>query len=173
MDHERKDILWECHCEVAGGHVGAKPTARKILQVGLWRPTVQKYSKAYVKKCDVYQRIGCLSHRDELPLQPIRALQPFEKWVVDFVGPISPVARHLQARYIITATDYLTRWAEATPVKDSMTDTTTRFIFENIISKFGCPKSLTSDQGTHFINTTIKSLLDNFMLQHHKSSPYY
>ena len=53
------------------------------------------------------------------------------------------------------------------------TDTTGRFIFENIISRFGCPRSLTSDQGTHFINTTIKSLLDNFMVQHHKSSPYH
>lgn len=53
MDHEREDILWECHNGVAGGHVGAKPTARKMLQAGLWWPTVHKYIKEYVKKCDV------------------------------------------------------------------------------------------------------------------------
>lgn len=47
-------------------------------------------------------------------------------------------------------------------------DNTARFIFENITSRFGCPKSLTSDQGTHFINETISSFLQNFMIQHHR-----
>ena len=145
MDHEKEDILWECHCGVAGGHIGAKPTARKILQVGLWWPIVHKDSKEFLKKCDVCQRTSFPSHRDELPLQHVRALQPFEKWVVDFIGPIAHVARHSQARYIITATDYLTRWAETVPVKDFMEETTSKFIFENIISRFGCPRSLTSD----------------------------
>ena len=27
LDHERPDILWECHNGVAGGHVGGKATA--------------------------------------------------------------------------------------------------------------------------------------------------
>jgi len=76
-------------------------------------------------------------------------------------------------RYIITTTKYLARWLEATPVRDYTTDTAARFIFENIISRFGYPKSLTSDQGTHFINEIVESLLKNFMIQHHKSSPYH
>ena len=94
MDHEREDILWECHCGVAGGHVGAKPTTRKILKAGLWWPTVHKDNTTFVKKCDVCQRMGCPSHIDELPLHPIQELQPFEKWAVDFIGPIAPVARY-------------------------------------------------------------------------------
>lgn len=97
-------------------------------------------------------------------------LRPFEKWVVDFFGPIALVARHSKAWYIITTTDYLTRWAEAVVVRDC---TTTRFIFEYIINRFGCPRSLTSYQGMHFINEMIKSLLDTFMIQHHKSSLYH
>ena len=64
------------------------------------------------------QRTRVPAHRDELPLHPVKALQPFEKGAVDFRGPITPVARHSQARYIITATYYLTRWAEEIPVKD-------------------------------------------------------
>jgi hypothetical protein len=78
--------------------------------------------------------------------------------VVDFIGPINPTTKHSKARYIITATDYLTRWAEATIVQDCSTDTAARFIFENIITRFGCPRSLTSDQGAHFISSTIQSL---------------
>ena len=69
--------------------------------------------------------------------------------------------------------DYLTRWAEAAAVRDCSAETAARFIFEHIISRFGCPRSLTNDQGTHFINATVRSLLDTFMIQHHKSSPYH
>ena len=53
LDHEREAVMWECHSGVAGGHVGAKPTARKVLQAGLWWPIVHADCKAYVRCCDV------------------------------------------------------------------------------------------------------------------------
>ena len=53
LDHERESILWENHYGVAGGHVGSKPTARKVLQASLWWPTIHMDSKSFVKKCDV------------------------------------------------------------------------------------------------------------------------
>ena len=59
------------------------------------------------------------------------------------------------------------------PLKNYMAETTSWFIFQNIISRFGCPKSLTSDRGTHFINDTIKSLLESIMIQHHKIISYH
>jgi hypothetical protein len=108
LDHERSYILWECHSGFVGGHVGGKDIAQNILQVGLWWPTLFKDAKAYARACDVFQRVGKPSRRDELPLHPVRALQAFKKWVVDFIGPINPSARHSKARYIITTTDYLT-----------------------------------------------------------------
>jgi len=100
-------------------------------------------------------------------------VQIFDKWVVDFIGPISSPARHSRVRYIIIAIEYLTRWVEAAPVKDCTAKTTTRFIFENIISWFGCPRSITSDQGMHFLSETIETLLKTFMVQHNKSSSYH
>jgi hypothetical protein len=52
-------------------------------------------------------------------------LQAFEKWAVEFVGMINPPAKRSGARYIITVTDYLTRWVEAEPVRDCNVETTT------------------------------------------------
>ena len=51
-------------------------------------------------------------------LVPQVTLQPFDKWVVNFVGPINLPGKRTGTHYIITATDYLTRWVEAEQVVD-------------------------------------------------------
>jgi hypothetical protein len=108
-----------------------------------------------------------------MPLHPVMPQAPFEKWGIDYVGPIKPAARGSQARYIIVATDYLTKWAEAKAVRKADAKSTAKFLYENIITRFGCPLELVSDQGTHFINEVIGELLRTFLIIHRKSTPYY
>ena len=60
-----------------------------------------------------------------MPLNPQVTLQAFDKWDIDFVGPINPLGKRTGARYIITGTYYLPRWADAKPVKDYSSDTAT------------------------------------------------
>jgi transposase InsO family protein len=108
-----------------------------------------------------------------MPLAPQMTLQEFEKWAIDFVGPINPPRKCTGARYIITAIEYLTRWAEARAFKDYNAATATHFIFDDIITRFGCPKVLMSDQGTHFINNTIEALIEKFAVHHQKRTPYH
>ena len=88
------------------------------------------------------------------------------------MGPINPPTKRLGARYIITMIEYLTTWVETTPVKDCSAETSTHFLFEQVITRFGCPRILISDQGIHFINSTIKAMTEEFGVYHKKSTPY-
>ena len=92
---------------------------------------------------------------------------------MEFLGPINPLGRRTSAWYIIIETNYLTRWEEAMTVMDCTVATKSKFIFENIVTRFGCPGILMSEQGSHFINRTVRALTEEFEMQHQKSTPYH
>jgi hypothetical protein len=75
--------------------------------------------------------------------------------------------------YIVVATEYLTKWAEAKVVKTDTAAHAATFMYENIISRFGCPKILISDMRTYFLNSLIQEMTDKFQIYHRKTTPYH
>jgi transposase InsO family protein len=67
----------------------------------------------------------------------------------------------------------LNRWVEVREVKDCSATKVARFILDDIITRFGCPKILMSDQETHFINKIVEALIEEFTVHHQKSTPYH
>eukprot|EP00253_Pinus_taeda_P027851 PITA_27851 len=173
LEFEWNSILIEAHGGAAGGHYAGKETTQKILHTGFWWPTLHKDSKAYWKACDACQRKSMPSRRDELPLNAQVSLQPFEKWAIDFVGPIQPPRKKMSAWYIINAMEHLMRWVEAQPIKDCTGEKIAKLLFEYVLTRFGCPKILMSDHGAHFLNETINALTEEFQVYHQKSMPYH
>jgi hypothetical protein len=108
----------------------------------------------------------------DLPLNPSLPLVPFEKWGIDYIRPIHPTSsRGMQ--YIIVAIKYLTKWVEAKVVKSVDAKQTVIFLYENIISRFGCLKISINDQGSHFLNDAIVDLTKLFNINHRKTTPYH
>jgi len=170
-EEEVFDILLTCHDGPCGGHFAAKRTAFKILHVGYHWPTLHQDVRRYIIQCDRCQRMGKPTPRDEMPLQPQVTLEPFEKWGMDFVGPINPPSR--QRSYIIVCTDYLTKWAETKAIKAATEEKVAEFLRENIFYKFGYPRELVTDQGSQFTSNLIEDLLAHHKIKHRTSTPYH
>ena len=86
------DILQACHDGPFGDHFSDKRTTYKVLHQGYYWPTLFKYVAKYVRSCDNCQRMGRPTSFDEMPLQAQVMIEPFEKWGLYFIVPISPMS---------------------------------------------------------------------------------
>ncbi len=89
------------------------------------------------------------------------------------LGPIKPVRRYIGNKYTFITTNYATKWMEARALKTNTLVVTTKFLYECILTKFGCPLTIVTYQGVHFINDAIKYLTNHFLLKHVSSTTYY
>lgn len=90
LEEEIPGVLREAHEDVAGGHMGPDMTARKVLLAGLWWLTVHNDAREWVTSCDTCQRAGRPLKRDFMPLNLSNAQELFERWGLDFIGPLKP-----------------------------------------------------------------------------------
>ena len=77
-DHEFHSILSFCHTFACGGHFGSQRTARKVLDSGLYWPTLFHDAYMFCKSCEQCQRTGTISHRNEMPQQPMLSCEIFD-----------------------------------------------------------------------------------------------
>ncbi|CAA7040097.1 unnamed protein product [Microthlaspi erraticum] len=156
------------HC--SDGHFATNKTVAKILQAGFWWPTMFKDAHDFISKCDACQRQGNISKRNEMPQNFIQEVEVFDVWGIDFMGPFPSSYGN---KYILVAVDYVSKWVEAiaSPTNDSKVVIK---LFKSIIfPRFGIPRVVISDGGSHFINKVFESLLKKNGVRHKVATPYH
>ena len=169
-ENEQGKILDECHASPYGGHFSGERTAQKILQSGFYWPTLFRYCAEWVKICDRCQKIGNISSRNEMPLRGIMVVQIFDVWGIDFMGPFPPSFGNL---YILLAVDYVSKWVEAVACSRNDANTVVTFLQRNILSRFGTPRTIISDGGSHFANRIFAKLMSRYGIKHVMSLAYH
>ncbi|XP_019228452.1 PREDICTED: uncharacterized protein LOC109209598 [Nicotiana attenuata] len=169
-EEEMTKILYHFHDGAVGGHYAANRTAFKVLEVGFFWPTLFKDARAYVAQCDGCQRTGNITKRDEMPLQSIQVCEIFDVWGIDFMGPF-PSSHSFE--YILVAVDYVSRWVETIPTRKNDAQTVCNFLKKNIFTRFGTPRVIISDQGSHFMNRQFSALLSKYGVTHKTGTPYH
>ena len=87
------------------------------------------------------------------------------------MGPVNPPSRGYI--WILVATEYFTKWAEAIPLRKATRGVVTNFIKESIIIRFGVPYRIINDNDTPFVNSEVRKMLEFYQIKHHQSSPYF
>ena len=77
-------------------------------------------------------------------LNPIAINAPFQQWGLDFIGEINHPSSG-KHKWILTAIDFFTKWVEDIPTRRATDKFIIKFLQENILRRFGCPRKLVTD----------------------------
>lgn len=73
----------------------------------------------------------------------------------------------------MVATDYFTKWVEAIPTRQATRKVVTKFVLENILTRFGMPQKIVVDNGMCFRSKEFSDFYENYGINLSYSSPYH
>lgn len=165
-------IIEEMHKGDCGGNLFWKATAYKILRAGFYWSTLINDVFSKVRACVECQRFVGKQKVHSLPLKLVVSSAPFQQWGLDFIGEINPHSSG-QHRYILTTTEYFTKWIEAIPTRNATDKVIMNFITDNICSRFGFPKKLVTDNAQAFKYVVMVEFYNKYNIILTHSNPYY
>src|SRR3954464_14852550 len=169
-EHEQGEILRKCHGSAYGGHHAGDRTAQKVLKSGFYWPTLFKDARKFLLSCDECQRVGNISRRNEMPMNYSLVIEPFDCWGFDFMGPF-PTSKGYT--HILVAVDYVTKWEEAIPTNNADGKTSLKMLKDVIFPRFGVPRYLMTNGGSHFIHGFFRKTLAKYDVNHRIALAYH
>lgn len=135
-------------------HPGAR-TTRKLIQQRYFWPSMNTDAATWAKTCVACQRAKIHRHTHS-NMTSFPACDRFHHLHIDIVGPLA--TSESGHRYLLTMIDRTTRWPEAVPIKEITSEVVARKVYESWITRFGCPKTITTDQGRQFESQLFRAL---------------
>ncbi len=166
---QRADLIRSAHGNLLSGHPGIKATCDTLAEAGHKWSGMQDEVRDVIKACPVCQKYRLRSvvayHTGHLMCST-----PFETVSVDSIGPIE--AGPNGYKHILVIVDNFTRWTELAPTHSTDAETCAQVLLERIFARHGLPVRIHSDNGTQFINSIVKSLLNTLKVKHSTIAPY-
>ena len=106
--------------------------------------------------------MNSISRKDKAPLKGILEVELFDVWGIDFMG----LRSSYNNKYILLAVDYVSKWVEGIATQTNDAKVVLKFLKKNIFTRFGTPRALISDEGSHFCNKWVEKLLLKYGVRH-------
>ncbi|XP_030936802.1 uncharacterized protein LOC115962066 [Quercus lobata] len=104
-------------------------------------------------------------------LNPLSSPWPFAQWGLDIVGPFLKAVKN--KRYLLVGTDYFTKWVEAELLANIKDMDAKRFVWKNIVTQFGIPHTLISNNGLQFDSKAFRRYCCDLGIKNRYSTPTY
>ncbi|CAF1622430.1 unnamed protein product, partial [Didymodactylos carnosus] len=142
-------LLYHAHDHPTAGHFGRDKTWNNLKNIWYW-PKMYNSIQNYIKSCDQCARFNIRRSKQPGHLQPIKAPEGVMEMIgLDFCGPTQMTENG--NRYIIVATDYLSKYVIAKATPDCIAKTAAQFLVHDVSYKFGIPNQILTDNGSHFV----------------------
>lgn len=167
----RNNVLMALHDDPTAGHLAFHKTYDRVKSRFFWPGLANSVAK-YVASCASCQHRKQPTSPSPGPLQPLQCPStPFEVVGIDIYGPlpVTPVGH----RYIVTAVDHLTRYAETAPLRTASASEVAEFFLTAIFLRHGPPRVLLSDRGRTFLSAVLAEVLRATETVHKTTSSYH
>ncbi|XP_076882850.1 uncharacterized protein LOC143531435 [Bidens hawaiensis] len=124
------------------------------MRAGYYWPAMFLSAVKEIQKCDNCQIHAPVGRKPKSTLIPVSSSWPFQKWGIDIVGHFPEGTG--KAKFLVVAIDYFTKWVEAKPLRTITGERIKRFVWENIVCRFGLPYAIISDNGKQFANNPFR-----------------
>ncbi|GJW34669.1 reverse transcriptase domain-containing protein [Tanacetum coccineum] len=148
-------VIREIHMGACSMHLKARSVVAKAIRQGYYWPTMHRDAREEIRKCDSCQIHSPIPKLPKTLMTSIMAPWPFFQWGMDVLGPLPEAPGKL--RFVIVAVDYFTKWIEAKPLAKTTGKEVKKFVWDNIVCRYGLPKIIVTDNGTNFIHDPFKS----------------
>ena len=132
---------------------------------------MQREALEYVRKCDQCQRFAPSIHQSGGILNPLSSPWLFAQWSLDIVGPFPKAVGN--KKYLLVSTNYFTKWVEAEPLVNIKDVDAKRFVWKIIVTRFGVPHVLISDNGLQFDSKMFRKYCGELGIINRYSTPAY
>ena len=166
----RKVALKYAHDIKASGHLGIKKTLSRLRQKYYW-PGLQNDVKLYVGGCEKCFKLKGPNPTKKAPMQVVRSGFPMERLATDILGEL-PVTDNGN-KYILVISDYFTKWTESFPMPNMESKTCAKLLVEEVVSRFGVPNVIHSDQGRQFESRLFKDMCELLQIEKTRTTPYH
>nr|GFC45054.1 reverse transcriptase domain-containing protein [Tanacetum cinerariifolium] len=161
-------VMKEIHEGSCSMHAGPRSVVAKAIRLGYFWLTMHKDAQDMIRKCSDCQIHRPITRHPQQPLTPITVPWPFYKWGIDIAGPFPEGPG--KVKFLIVAMDYFTKWIEAKAVATITGGQVKKFVWDNIVCRFGIPGEIISDNGKQFADNPFKDWCGKLNITQHFAS---